>query len=267
MPKAAFLIVSVLSLAGCGGGSSTVPSSITPPAATSPAFIQVASAVCHTGGPGPQCSNTFSINITTKAGNAILVPFWFNGSNQTTVQVADSNNDVFSAWATVPTADLNDSPSFLYATKNAVGGAVTINLTFNIVPSTVYGGALEYSGVTHGTDASITASNLYTQQTQGQVFDSASFVTHLNNELVFGLAVADFGVQSGNGWTPRLGCTPSQPESASGYFCFEEQPGPQMATFDATFVTNFHSPGSGGLGAAPSPSAPNGSGVAAFSIY
>jgi hypothetical protein len=258
-------LLAVLSLSACGGCSTAPQSTNTPTNTTGPTFIQAVSVVCHLGGTGPQCSNTFSIAVTTKAGNAILVPFWFNASPGTTVQVTDTNHDTFTAWATVPTADLNDSPGFLYAINSAVGGAVTINLAFNSVPATVYGGALEYSGVTHGTDASITASNLYTQQSQGQVIDSGTFVTHLNNELAFGIAIADFGIQPGSGWTPRLGCTPTQPESSSGYFCFEEQTATQTESFDATFVTDFHA--SGGLGAAPSPSAPNGSGIAAFSIY
>ena len=256
----------LLFLMGCGCGGSYSNSNNNPPpnTGTSPAFIQAVSAVCHTGGTGPQCSNTFSFTITTKAGNAILVPFWFNSSNLT-AQVTDSNNDMFSAWATVPTTDLNASAGFVYAAKNVVGGAVTVNIAFATVPATVYGGAVEYSGITTGTDASITAANLYTQQTQGQVFDSGTFMTHLSNELVFGIAVADFGVQPGNGWTPRLGCTPSQPESSSGYFCFEEQAGAKAGSFDAAFITDFHA--SGGLGGPPSPSAPNGSGVAGFSIY
>jgi hypothetical protein len=256
-------LLAFVSLVGCGSSASSPQNTSTSMAG--PTFVQAVSAVCHTGGTGPQCSGTFSIAVTTKAGNAILVPFWFNASPGTAVQVTDTNNDAFSAWATVPTADLNDSPGFIYAINSAVGGAVTINLEFSSVPATVYGGALEYSGVTHGTDASITASNLYTQQSQGQVISSGTFITHLNNELAFGIAVADFGVQPGNGWTPRLGCTPTQPESSSGYFCFEEQTATQTGSFDATFVTDFHA--SGGLGGPPSPSAPNGSGIAAFSVY
>ena len=65
-----------------------------------------------------------------------------------------------------------------------------------------------WTGIPLGTDASITASNLYTQQSQGQVIESGTFVTHLGNELAFGIAVADFGIQTGNGWTSRFGCTP-----------------------------------------------------------
>jgi hypothetical protein len=257
-----------LFLTGCGGGGTASAPTNTPPVTTgtSPAYVQAVSVVCHTGGTGPQCSNTFSITITTKAGNAILVPFWFNGVPQTSVAVTDTNNDSFSAWATVPTADLNDAPGFLYATQSAKGGTTTINLTFTgSVPATVYGAAVEYSGITNGTDASVTASNLYTQQSQGQTIDSGTFTTHVNNELAFGLAVADFGLQPGSGWTPRVGCTPSDPESSSGYFCFEEQAAPQAGNFDATFVTDFHA--NGGLGGPPFSNAPNGSGIAAFSIY
>src|SRR5580704_3150506 len=121
-------LLAVLSLSACGGCSTAPQSTNTPTNTTGPTFIQAVSVVCHLGGTGPQCSNTFSIAVTTKAGNAILVPFWFNASPGTTVQVTDTNHDTFTAWATVPTADLNDSPGFLYAINSAVGGAVTINL-------------------------------------------------------------------------------------------------------------------------------------------
>jgi hypothetical protein len=143
-------------IAGCGGGSSgsTSNTPTTPP--PSPAFVQAVPAVCHVGGSGPQCSSTLSINITTQTGNTILVPFWFNG-NGPAPQVTDTNNDVFNVWATVPANDLNSSAGFLYVAKGVVGGSVTISLSFspNQIPSTVYGGAVEYSAVTHGTDASV----------------------------------------------------------------------------------------------------------------
>ena len=80
--------------------------------------------------------------------------------------------------------------------------------------------------------------------------------------------MADFGVESGSGWTARLGCNPSQSAtvgSGAGYFCFEEQTATQTGSFDATFVTDFHS--AGGLGGPPSVSAPNGYGISALSVY
>jgi len=275
--KKLVLFVWLISLTGCGSGST--PSNTNPPppiSATNPSFVQAVSALCNTGGTGPQCSNTFSFTITTKPGNAILVPLWFNALN-VNVQVSDSNNDAFALWGTVPTADLNDSPAFLYAARNVVGGAVTINLSFSCgqspcnpqsgVPASVFAGALEYQGITQGVDASVTSGSLLTQQTQGQQIDSGTFTTHLNDELAFGIGMADFGLQSGSGWTARLGCNPSKTATSynSGYFCFEEQSALQIGSFDATFVTDFSS--AGGLGGPPSPTAPNGYGISALSIY
>lgn len=268
---ASFLIF----LAGCG--NSPAPVNNNPVPQGGPSFVQAVSSRCDTGGSGPQCSSTLSFSITTKAGNSILVPLWFNALN-IAVQVSDSNQDTFALWATVPTADTNDAPAFLYAAQNAVGGAVTISLTFSCaqtpcnpqdgVPASVFAGALEYQGITKGMDASVTAGSLLTQQSQGQVIDSGTFTTHLGNELVFGIAMADFGVDLGTGWTARLGCDPSQSAtvgSGAGYFCFEEQTAMQAGSFNATFATDFSS--SGGLGAPPSESAPNGYGISAISVY
>jgi hypothetical protein len=274
--KKLILFVSLMSLTGCGGGST--PSDPNPtPTNSGPSFVQAVSALCNTGGTGPQCSNTFSITITTKSGNAILVPLWFNALN-VNVQVSDSNNDAFDLYGTVPTADLNDSPAFLYAARNVVGGAVTVNLSFSCgqspcnpqsgVPASVFAGALEYQGFTHGVDASVTSGSLLTQQTQGQQIDSGTFTTHVKDELAFGIGMADFGLQSGSGWTARLGCDPSQSAtvgSGAGYFCFEEQSAQQIGNFDATFTTDFHS--AGGLGGPPSNAAPNGYGISALSVY
>ena len=278
MKHHSFILTLVLcaALAGCGSGGSYGGGNTNPPP-TSLSFVQAISALCNTGGSDPQCSNTFSIAITTKPGDAILVPMWFNALN-VNVQVSDSNNDAFDLWSTVPTADLNDSPAFLYAARNVAGGAVTVNLKFSCgqspcnpqsgVPASIFAGALEYQGITHGMDASVTSGSLLTQQTQGQQIDSGTFTTHSNNELVFGIGMADFGLQAGGGWTARLGCNPSQSAtvgSGAGYFCFEEQSATQLGGFDATFTTDFHS--AGGLGGPPSNGAPNGYGISALSIY
>jgi hypothetical protein len=279
--KKLVLFVFLISLTGCGSGSTSSNTNPPPPPpppipATSPSFVQAVSVSCSTGISGTQCSNTFPITITTKAGNAILVPLWFNALN-VTVQISDSNNDAFELWGTVPTTDLNDSPAFLYAARNVTGGAVTINLSFTCgqapcnpqsgVPASVFAGALEYQGITHGMDASVTSGSLLTQQTQSQQIDSGTFTSHLNNELAFGIGMADFGLQVGSGWTARLGCNPSKTATSygGGYFCFEEQSASQIGSFDATFVTDFSS--AGGLGGPPSPTAPNGYGISALSIY
>jgi hypothetical protein len=184
--------------------------------------------------------------------------------------VSDSNNDTFGLWASVPTTDLNSAYGVVYGATNVAGSETVVNLTFSgNVPATVYGAAIEYAGVTTGTDASATSSALLTSQSQGDELSSGPFITRFNNELAFGLAVADFGVLN-DGWTPRVGCTPqseSDPPyySNSGYFCFEETTAATAGSFNATFTTDFHS--YGGLGGPPSPTAPNGYGVAGFSIH
>jgi len=217
------------------------------------------------------------VAITVKAGDAIVVPLWFNALN-VEVQVSDSNHDLFYLWASVPTADLNNSPASLFVAQGVVGGPTTVNLTFGCsqapcdpqsgAPASVFAGALEYQNITHGLDASIIASGSLTQQTQGQVIESGAFVTHISNELAFGMGMANFGMQAGSGWTARLGCNPSQSAtvgSGAGYFCFEEEAAPQADSFNATFATDFNS--GGGLGGPPTSGSPNGYGIAAFSVY
>jgi hypothetical protein len=250
---------------------------INPPAGnnTAPSFIQAVSALCNVGSSGTQCSDTLSIAITTKAGSAILVPLWFNsasqciqGSDPYCIQVSDSNNDSFTPWAIIPTEDLNAAPAFLYGAINVAGGTVVVNLTFSAVPASAFAGALEYSGISHGVDGSVSSYDLLTQQSQGQQISSGALAINSKDELAFGIGMADFGLQAGSGWTARLGCEPSQYAtlgSGAGYFCFEEQSTTQVDSIDAVFTTDFHS--AGGLGGPPTSNAPNGYGTYAVSIY
>jgi hypothetical protein len=267
----------VVLLAGCRG--TTIDTGVIikpPPPKTAPSFVQVASASCNSGANSPACTTTLTITITPQAKNALLVPVWFTGPTNISVSVLDSKNDAFQPWASIGQNTLADEPGFLFASTNVAGGATTITVSFNclgpqcagqnIAPTIALAGALEYQGLGFdGTDASVTNNGSLEEQTQGQVIDSGSFVTSVKNELAFGMAVAQFGIQPGSGWTPRLGCTPSSANPAAGYFCFEEESAATPGTFDATFVTDFAA--SGGLGNPPTPTAPNAFGVAAVSSY
>ncbi len=264
-------------LAGCRGGEVNTGVIVKPPAPkTAPSFVQAVSASCNSSVNGSACTTTLSIAITPQAKNAVLVPVWFSGPTNISVSVLDSKNDPFQPWASIGQNSLADEPGFLFASTDVAGGATTITVSFNclgpqcagqnIAPNLALAGALEYQGLGFdGTDASVTNSGSLTEQSQGQVVDSGPFVTSVKNELAFGMAVAQFGVQPGSGWTPRLGCTPSASNPAGGYFCFEEESAATPGTFDATFITDFAA--AGGLGNAPTATAPNAFGVAAVSSY
>jgi hypothetical protein len=250
---------------------------VKPPAPkAAPTFVQAVSSYCNAGAPGPACSSTLTIAISPQAKNTILVPVWFMGPTRISVAVLDSKNDTFEPWASISQNTLSDEPGFLYAATNVAGGSTTITVSFNClgsqctadsgIPTTALAGAVEYQGLGfNGTDASVTNDGLLTAQTQGQTIDSGSFVTTVKNELAFGIAVAQFGIQAGSSWTARVGCNPQSGNPAAGYFCFEEAPATQPGTFDATFVTDFTA--SGGLGNPPTLSAPNAFGVAAVTSY
>lgn len=270
-------IVFVALIAGCRGPDPATIVAVKPPAPkTAPSFVQALSSSCNAGAPGPTCTGTLTIAISPQAKNTILVPVWFTGPTRISVSVLDSKNDSFQPWATISQNTLSDEPGFLYAATNIAGGSTTITVSFNClgsqctandaIPTVALAGAVEYQGLGfNGTDASVTNDGSLTTQTQGQVIDSGSFVTTVKNELAFGIAVGQFGVQPGSGWTARVGCTPSSGNPATGYFCFEEAPATQPGTFDATFLTDFAA--SGGLGNAPTLSAPNAFGVAAVTSY
>jgi hypothetical protein len=229
-----------------------------------PRWVQTVELSCHTGGPGPQCATTVPVSITAKNGNTILLAFWYN-SLATTVTVGDSNNDTFRLWEAVPTADLNDSYGFVYSAMNVAGGQTTVNISFaSNIPTSVYGAALEYSGVTSGTDTTITSNALLTSEPQSIV--AGIFTAHFSNELVFGLALADFGVKS-NSWVPRVGCTPQSNDTPpnyydSGNFCLEESTATTPGSYEAQFTTDFSD-----LGSPPSSKAPDGYGAVGFSVY
>lgn len=269
--------VLVALVAGCRGPDPAITVAVKPPAPkTAPAFVQAVSSSCNAGAPGPACTSTLTIAISPQAKNTILVPVWFDGPTKVSVSVLDSKNDTFEPWASISQNTLNNEPGFLYAATSVGGGATTITVSFNClgsqctpvsgIPTTALAGAVEYQGLGfNGTDASVTNDGLLTVQMQGQVVDSGSFVTTVKNELAFGIAVAQFGVQPGSGWTARVGCNPSSGNPAAGYFCFEEALAAAPGTFDATFVTDLAA--SGGLGNPPTLSAPNAFGVAAVTSY
>lgn len=277
MRLTAAAVVFVALVAGCRGPDPATLLTVKPPAPkTEPAFVQAVSSFCNAGAPGPVCTGTLTIAISAQAKNTILVPVWFTGPTRISVSVLDSKNDSFEPWASVSQNTLADEPGFLYAATSVAGGSTTITVSFNCLgsqctadgalPSVALAAAVEYQGLGfNGTDASVTNDGLLTAQTQGQTIDSGSFVTSVKNELSFGLAVAQFGIQPGNGWTARIGCNPSSGNPAAGYFCFEEEPAPQPGTFDATFVTDFAA--SAGLGNPPTLTAPNAFGVAAVTSY
>lgn len=270
-------LVLVALVAGCRGPDPATRLAVKPPApSTAPSFVQAASSYCNASAPGPACTSTLTIAFSPQAKNAILVPVWFAGPTNVSVSVLDSKNDAFQPWATISQNTLSNQPGYLYTATNVAGGSTTITVSFNCLgsqcnansgtPTNALAGAIEYQGLGfNGTDASVTNDGSLTTQTQGQVIDSGSFVTSVKNELAFGIAVAQFGIQPGNGWTARVGCNPSSGNPAAGYFCFEEAPATQPGTFNATFITDFAA--SGGLGNPPTLTAPNAFGVAAVTSY
>lgn len=284
MTKRAFIagavaLIAIVVMSGCHGGSyqGLVEKPQGPFPTSQPSFVQAVSSDCNTTGTGAQCSSSLSVAISPKAGNTVLVPLWYNAGSNVSAVVTDSNHDYFELWASVPQDDLNNNkPALIYAAFDVKGGATTVQVTFgcgggnctaqSLIPSAALAGAVEYSGFTYnGTDASVTNQDLLTEQTQGQVINSGPFETQVKNEMAFGIAIAEFGVQAGSGWTPRVGCAPSAGDPVAGYFCFEDQPASAIGSFDATFVTDFAS--AGGLGSPPTQSSPNGFSIAAISVY
>ena len=190
------------------------------PTSQGAAFVQSASFTPQT----TQSSFSAMFSNRVSSGDLIAVAFWWNNAQVScAVNVSDSAGNFYTQALKTSSLDSNDWVACIYVAQNVNGGA---NLRVTVdngapFPYQFSMTALEYSGVSNVDVISTTGG------TTGMAVSSGYASTHYADEVLLGVAVADFGLSAGPGFNTRF---------SSNYFVIEDQLLTAQGSYQATFL-------------------------------